>query len=822
MASETDQLAHDFEEVRKLLARYPQIHAVRTQGEPPATYEIEYQLNSLTRQGDGNVSKSARHRVHINLPFGYPHFPPAVKPLTPLFHPDVDPDAVRIASHWQQNPSLADLILHIGEMICAKSYNLEEPFNQEAADWYSEHADEFPLDELHLEDADLDLETGDLSLEENDLTAGLEGGVSEAAEQAEEDDFALSMEIDTEISGEDLEEDIDEHLKEVQYHIDRNEVVSAGKLLTRLSSSAPEAQRLEKIVSSAISQRDKLLQELEELENEDQFDDAYKIFEKIQKIAPDTPALSDIGQRLRQSQAMLDTFSLPTATAEEQEDQVPAAPAKRKKTAKKKRAGNKSPQKEKPAIQRKSGRPSVELPVRTIIAGLILLLIGIGTVLLHNNSMRKMGELESRWIEIKYQRCRTADQFKEKRIQAEKILVGLKSVYFHWLGKEDLEKEIRDVLDSPDFKKGENGAKDYKGVSLPVPVIEKLEQLDKKNDQAADAAEKKQFVQALSFYQEALAFAAKARSGTLMEPHAEKLNAELDKRIPKINEKITELRAKAGQEEKRKEFRLAEEAYRQSLAFCQAIKDKESNPSETEGADSTGEMWKQCVARLEHAEQLLDTYPEIKSSERQEKIKTLLAYSRLYQELDIARHAYEDGEFVTAINEYEKALRLLEENRSDLNTIYNDAVLKVGRTVVMLNVSLELRKAVDAENRNDLRGSLQHYKKILGLIRSSRVNKDATLNKLEQYIRSKINEQSLKAAKSSNQEWWQKNYQKIFKKKFPSIRPVLLSKPRIYFIKVRNGRLLYTIRCAEKGVTFELNYQYDLANGKWSPYQGKL
>ena len=829
MTSETDQLAHDFEEVSKLLARYPQIHAVQTEGEPPAVYEIEYQVNGLIHEENGGIGQTARHVLRINLPFGYPHFPPAVKPLTPLFHPDIDPDAVRIASHWQQNPSLADLILHLGEMICATYYNSEDPFNQEAADWYSEHANEFPLDELRQGDADF--AGGDLSLEDDndltqglelenddDLTGGLEIDIPEAEEHEEESDFGLSLEADVGTG----EENIDERLEEIQYHIDRNEVVTAGKLLSSLSLSSPEAQKLEKIVSSALARRDKLLRELEELENEDQFADAYTIFKKVREIAPDTPALSDIGQRLQQSQAMLDAFSMPMPTGDEQ---VPAASDKGKKTGKKKKSPGKSPEKEKrkekPAIERKSGRPPVELPVRTIFTALLLLAIGGGAVFLHNNAMKKMGELESRWIEIKYQHCATPDQFKEKRIRAEKLLVNLKSVLFPWLGQEKLEKEIRDVLDSPDFKKGENGAREYKGVPLPVPVIKKLEPVDQKIDQAARAAQGEKFAHALSLYQEALSLAEKSRPGAL-EPHAEQLNAELDKRIPVISEKIEQLQAQAEEEERVKESRLAEEAYLQSLDFFQEVKDRESNPSEMEDAHSTGELWKQCVTRLEHARRLLDEYPKINSSERQEKIKTLLAYSRLYQELDLARHAYEDGEFITAINEYERALRLLEENRSDLNTIYNDAVLKVGRTVVMLNVSLELRKAVEAENRNDLKNSVKHYKKILHRIRSSQVNKDATLNKLEKYIRSKIDEQSLEAAKSSNQEWWQRNYRKIFKKEFPSARPALLSKPRIHFIKVKNGRLLYTVRCSEKGVTFELNYQYDLASGEWSPYHGKL
>jgi ubiquitin-protein ligase len=214
MTSETDQLAHDFAEVNKKLAQYPQIYVAQTEGDPPATYEIEYQLNALTRQGNGSIDQTGRHRLRIDLPFGYPHFPPTVKPLTPLFHPDIDPDAVRIASHWQQNPSLADLIVYIGEMICAQEFNLDEPFNQEAADWYSDHATDFPLDEIQKSNGeDESIAAGPLSLEKED-TSG------------------LSLETEA------PEEDIQVQLEEIQHHIDRNEVVTAGKLLTALSSSS--------------------------------------------------------------------------------------------------------------------------------------------------------------------------------------------------------------------------------------------------------------------------------------------------------------------------------------------------------------------------------------------------------------------------------------------------------------------------------------------------------------------------------------------------------------------------------------------------------
>ena len=294
MASETDQLAIDFEEIKTTLEQYPNIKVVQVEGDPPDCYEVEYQIKGLVRNTDGSVQQASQHLMRINLPFGYPHFPPSVKPLTPVFHPDIDPDAVRIASYWQQTPSLAQLILHIGEIIQGETYNLDEPFNQEAADWYAAHPDDFPLE--NIETAELDT---------SDLTPDL------SFEMEEDDDFDLSMDIES-MDIEIPEEDIQAKTAEIQSHLDKGETVSASRILAEIpnASHIPELEAIQQVISSRLNERDQLIQELELLENEDKFTDALELFEKIKKIAIDTPALSDIGQRLRQSQTMLDALCL--------------------------------------------------------------------------------------------------------------------------------------------------------------------------------------------------------------------------------------------------------------------------------------------------------------------------------------------------------------------------------------------------------------------------------------------------------------------------------------------------------------------------------
>lgn len=787
MTSETDQLANDFEEVNTRLAQYPQIHLAETEGDPPATYEVKYRLNGLARQEDGSIGQNKRHRLRINLPFGYPHFPPTVKPLTPLFHPDIDPDAVRIALHWQKNPSLAALIIHIGEIICGQTFNLEEPFNQEAADWYSDNASDFPLDEVRQGEPE-----------------------DEDSEEAVDVDPRLSLEIDS------SEEGLDEKIEEIRHHIERNEVVTADKLLTALSSSSPQAKQLEKIVASTLAKRDSLFQKLEILENEDRFADAYNIFKKIQKIAVDTPALSDVGQRLQQSQAMLDAFSQPDATASIEEP--PAAEKEKKKATK---APDKKKIKEKPARAKEVIRRSIELPIKKILAGVILLGTVGGCTMLYSNSMDKLLKIEQDWIEVKYKRNIKTEHFKEKRIEAEKLLVSLKSIYVPGIGKEELATEIHNYLNSPDFKKGEAGDVEYKGIALPPLVIRLLEPVDKKIDKANFAAQKKAFAKALTLYQQVFV-AAKATKPDALAPHSAIANAELDKRIRAIQEKMIAIQKHASKEELLAQQGQVEGQYQQAKNFFQKLKNRDVNPTDPQDGIDIRNQWSECISRLEHVEELLKRFPAINSRERRHELQSLLAYARLYEELEIARQAYQKGNFSLAIKEYEKALGLLKQSRSLLGAIYKDATVKVGQTILVLNVSLELREAVEAENNNNLRQSLRHYKNILRILRSSAVGIDDSLKQLKQYVRSKVDKQSLRAAKSSNQEWWKKNYQRIFKKEFPSTRISLLSKPRIYFIKVQNGRLLYTIRCSEKGITLELNYQYNMATGKWSPYYGKL
>lgn len=150
MTANEQKLLTDYQDVVNTLRRYKNISLISTSGEPVNEYDIEYRIQGYTTDSNKNVVVSRRHHVKFSIPFGYPHFPPIIKPLSLIFHPEVDEYVVPISNYWEENRSLSDVILHIGNMICGQSYSLDSPFNREAAQYFEKHSKNLPLDRLQL------------------------------------------------------------------------------------------------------------------------------------------------------------------------------------------------------------------------------------------------------------------------------------------------------------------------------------------------------------------------------------------------------------------------------------------------------------------------------------------------------------------------------------------------------------------------------------------------------------------------------------------------------------------------------------------------
>jgi ubiquitin-protein ligase len=140
-----NRLQADFDAVRNLVRRFPSVHVISVQGDPPEKYKIQLNVLSLTPSSN-SLHYSTGHLLEVLLPLGYPRDAPVCRMLTPVFHPNIAPHAVCIGDHWSAGESLDMLILRVCEMLAFQSYNVKSPLNGDAARWVQEHNEDLPID----------------------------------------------------------------------------------------------------------------------------------------------------------------------------------------------------------------------------------------------------------------------------------------------------------------------------------------------------------------------------------------------------------------------------------------------------------------------------------------------------------------------------------------------------------------------------------------------------------------------------------------------------------------------------------------------------
>jgi ubiquitin-protein ligase len=150
MQARLRRLNADYEKVTAVFATHPFIRLIKTEGSPPDKYTFAFQVEGLLPVGHDSFQPGSVHQAEIFLPIDYPRRPPFCRMITPVFHPNIDPQKICIGDHWSAGQSLAQLIVRIGEMICYQSYNLKSPLNATAAAWAEQNLGRLPLQHADL------------------------------------------------------------------------------------------------------------------------------------------------------------------------------------------------------------------------------------------------------------------------------------------------------------------------------------------------------------------------------------------------------------------------------------------------------------------------------------------------------------------------------------------------------------------------------------------------------------------------------------------------------------------------------------------------
>ena len=141
------RLRADHERVAAAFTEHPFIRLVAAEGDPPEKYVFEIHVAGMVPGlgEDQSLRPSRLHRAEVFLPLDYPRRPPFCRMLTPVFHPNIDPQKICIGDHWSAGESLAHMIARIAEMICFQSYNVKSPLNARAAAWAEQNVARLPL-----------------------------------------------------------------------------------------------------------------------------------------------------------------------------------------------------------------------------------------------------------------------------------------------------------------------------------------------------------------------------------------------------------------------------------------------------------------------------------------------------------------------------------------------------------------------------------------------------------------------------------------------------------------------------------------------------
>ncbi len=142
----TRRLLVDAEQMVKAFSGEGFIRVVSMTGDPPETYQIEYNVTSLQRGWLGRIKKRKTHLVEIQLTGEFPRLSPKCRMLTPVFHPNIDQTTICVGDHWTAGERLVDLVVRIGEMLAYQAYNIRSPLNAQAAMWADLNTSKLPID----------------------------------------------------------------------------------------------------------------------------------------------------------------------------------------------------------------------------------------------------------------------------------------------------------------------------------------------------------------------------------------------------------------------------------------------------------------------------------------------------------------------------------------------------------------------------------------------------------------------------------------------------------------------------------------------------
>ncbi len=818
MATPNEQLREIYQDLQNKFGNHKYIRIIPFDDDPPEKYEIKYSILGLAQDNDGKVVESREHSIFINIPFGFPHFPPSCTPQTPTFHPDFDQAAICIGEFWNKDKTLPELILYIGKMISGEIYSTENAFNDSAVAWYQKIAHQIPFEDIDLsydtetESGVFELSEDDLvphsidTLDENDITSKHDY-LSTGKIEVPEDD--ISFPSTAQPSGKSSVNRIHLLIRQKRYY----------ELSLFLNDLAEEEQfedreEIETNITNLLNKAKKLQNEADELEHQGDPKMALELFEKVASIVPDFPNIQENIDRTKNSVEMAGDWDSET---EESIDTVEETQPREK--------GER-----RVAFFEETTKATIRLlPILGVVLVLVLAVVFIMPLFSAKSNLEKATQMYNqctRFIE--------KGQFNRAQAQCEDAQLALKKISLYKRNDRDaLQRQIKLTLTSEEMEQGLAGRVFFQGKFVKKVNMDRVLKFNQQKEEADGYFNKSSWKKASDYYNEAL------KTGQpVLDSFEETLLQEVNDRISiaEINLSINRGFSLLS----RGELEKGKEMFSSALSAAEALPEEYGgslisriNPKLQEiqylqhldlgKKFFSANDWESAIKQYEKALQLRDISVVASEHVDSESLYANMAEAELFAFINKAKDAFSKSNMDQAIQEYQKAIDLLDSKDKLLERINPNEIRQQLERIILRTRIVQFKQEADNKlAKNAYQDAITALDQVISSVTASGFQEDREFKSIIQGTRKTIADTRSKAAIAKRTKYLEKNFKELFEKNYSAAVPEYLSDPKATFLKFENNKELYELQCLERRQGRKLRlvmlYSYDPAQNKWQFY----
>ncbi|MBW6519761.1 MAG: hypothetical protein K0A99_01950 [Desulfoarculaceae bacterium] len=778
----SEQLATILQEIKDNFTHHQQIQVTPVAGDPPEQYRVIYHLRGLCREKGGEVHECSDHIITITLPFGFPHFPPSCKPESPVFHPDFDQAAIYIGEFWENNHSLPELIIHIGRMLGGESYSRNNAFNEKAAIWYQENQQRLPLDTVQQ------LSVGADSLSFPDAqTAPSPEPLTMAV-----DDFLP----DTETAARD-EPEADRPAKKIP----ADEMVKKTFSLHPAQYPEPDIDQEDSESQHQLVKARQLHQEGEAFEQLGQPAKAWARYKAARELAHDFPEIEKDISRAQYSLEMLGDWA------------GESSPEKETGTVSGKRA---APVKERVSGPGPQKKQTSRWPAMVIGGAALLLIVTVSSLYINGQLQQAQTMLAECQQFLDREQLTDAEQ---KCTEALKLTARV--LFIKQQEKKLLTEHILQLQNS-------RKSKEVLALSAEDKGPPKWQQSRNLADTQLAAG---RWQEALGNYTLALQLASEIRINE---------RAVLESLRNRIRTTRINISVEAGEQS------LAASAWDSAQNhFDRAMAIASQNPLAPETLISrlksfSGQVdfnrlmasaeqyfsrrdWQKALTAYEKAEAREKEFP-FADSRTLASLREAISRSKVFNALEQGKKDFANGQWDQAIEQYDLALQVLEENSETLGRDNPmESQQEISKLMLHATIIRDQQSTANSLKNKEFSQAIDTLQMTIETISMSSFAGEEEFQTIIKETRVSIHQAREDLLMAGHISYLTSNYQKLFIDNNPALIAENLSHPRVTFLKKIGKTRLYQIQCSEQGhnrpVVLQTHYLFDPATRKWHFFQ---